>query len=220
MRRYGRRRANENSDGNPYGTANLDSSLTSLQAYDVSLFLHLPRTPNNLAAGNFMLNISLLSPAKGASTAETLQPTDSPASMRVLAQSRRPAILTYASPIIDAASTLTGLPWYVLGWKRESEVLEVGMLEGVEFPKGWTNVPRSVYVAVEADEKMQFYEVGVKIIARFGGIRYVSSSRSFRPNGLFDKILIALTAGNKGGSCIIIGFYHMYFSQACFGQAL
>lgn len=88
-----------------------------------------------------------------------------------LAHSRRPAILTYASLITDTACTLTGLPWYMLGWKTESEVLEVNMFEGVEFPRGSANVPQELKLLVEADEKMQFYEVGVRIVARFGGLR-------------------------------------------------
>ncbi|KAL8778541.1 MAG: hypothetical protein Q9213_007370 [Squamulea squamosa] len=159
-------------EGHPYGFTTLDSSLTALQAYDVSLFLHLPRTPSNQAAGNFMLDLSLLSPAKASSTAtEKLLPGS--ALKQRLAHSRRPAILTYASPIIDTASTLTGLPWYVLGWKTESEVVEVSMFEGVQFQKGWSNVPQGVKLVVEADERMQFYEVGVRIFAKFGGLRWI-----------------------------------------------
>ncbi|CAO1601732.1 hypothetical protein XANCAGTX0491_005374 [Xanthoria calcicola] len=158
-------------DGHPNGVATLDSSLAALQAYQVSLLLHLPRTPNNQAAGNFMLDLSLLAPAKVPSTAEKLLPES--ARKQRLAHSRRPAILTYASPLIDTASTLTGLPWYVLGWKTESEVVEVSMFEGVEFPKGWTNVPQEVKLVVEANEKMQFYEVGIRIFAKFGGLRWI-----------------------------------------------
>ncbi|KAI4221360.1 MAG: hypothetical protein L6R36_006966 [Xanthoria steineri] len=158
-------------DGHPNGVATLGSSLAALQAYQVSLLLHLPRTPNNQAAGNFMLDLSLLSPAKVPSTAEKLLPES--ARKQRLAHSRRPAILTYASPLIDTASTLTGLPWYVLGWKTESEVVEVSMFEGVEFPKGWTNVPQEVKLVVEATEKMQFYEVGIRIFAKFGGLRWI-----------------------------------------------
>ncbi|KAL8675826.1 MAG: hypothetical protein Q9186_007571 [Xanthomendoza sp. 1 TL-2023] len=159
-------------DGHPYGTATLDSSLTSLQPYDVSLLLHLPRTPSNQAAGNFMLDLSLQSPLP-----RTLSSTDKllpeVALTRRLAHSRRPAILTYSSPIIDTASTLTGLPFYVLGWKTESEVVEVNMFEGVEFAKGWATVPQEVKLVVEADEKMQFYEVGIRIFAKFGGLRWI-----------------------------------------------
>ena len=59
----------------------------------------------------------------------------------------------------------------MIGWKKESEVLEVSMFEGVEFARGWRNIPGFVKVVVEAEEKMQFYEVGVKIVARFGGLR-------------------------------------------------
>ena len=60
-----------------------------------------------------------------------------------------------------------------MGWKSESEVLSVSMLEGVEFAKGWAHVPQSLRVVVEADEKMQFYEVVVRIIAKLGGLRWV-----------------------------------------------
>ncbi|KAL6718943.1 CCR4-NOT core subunit cdc39 [Lecanora helva] len=158
-------------DGMPYGTSALSSALTSLQPYDISLFLHLPRTPNNLRAGNFMLDLLLLAPEDTPSSiASTIYGNTSTS---ILAQSRRPAILTYVSPIVDTANTLSGLPWHVLGWKKESEVLEISMFEGVEFAKGWANVPQSVKVVVEADEKMQFYEVGVRMIARFGGLRWI-----------------------------------------------
>src|SRR5947207_6244421 len=45
-----------------HATATLDSSaLSSQQPYDISLEIHLPRTPTNLAAGNFMLDLSLFS---------------------------------------------------------------------------------------------------------------------------------------------------------------
>ncbi|KAL8926299.1 MAG: hypothetical protein Q9208_003021 [Pyrenodesmia sp. 3 TL-2023] len=160
-------------NGHPYGIAQLDSSLTSLQAYDVSLFLHLPRTPNNLAAGNFMLDLSLLAaPSKTPPPSVPIPGTDS-LRQEKLGHSRRPAILTYASLITDTASTLSGLPWYMLGWKSESEVLEVKMFEGVEFSRGGANVPKELKLVVEADERMQFYEVGIRILARFGGIRWI-----------------------------------------------
>ena len=132
-----------------------------------------------------MIDLSFLSPNVPTTSPADLMPstfTNSNSSASVLTSSRRPAILTYASPIIDTASTLSGLPWYVMGWKKESEVLEVSMFEGVKFSKGWRNVPDRVIVVVEADEKMQFYDVVVKIVARFGGLRYelpiLSSSRS------------------------------------------
>lgn len=143
-----------------------------MQAYDITLFLHLPRTPNNIEVGNFMLDLSLLSPPE-ASASDTRLSTLMPLNnyTQVLARSKRPAILTYASPIIDTANTLSGLPWYLIGWKTESEVLEVSMFEGVEFVKGWRNVPQELKVVVEADKKMQFYEMGVKIVARFRGLR-------------------------------------------------
>ena len=79
--------------------------------------------------------------------------------------------MTYASPLVDQAHKLSNLPLYVVGWKKESEALEVSMFEGVQFAKGWRNIPDEVRIVVEADEKMQFYDVMVKITARFQGLR-------------------------------------------------
>lgn len=120
-----------------------------------------------------MLDLSFLAPSPTSSSDIITSALAGNVSASTLAHSRRPAILTYASPIVDTANTLSGLPWHVLGWKKESETLEVSMFEGVEFAKGWTNVPQSVKVLVEADEKMQFYEVEIRLVARFGGLRWV-----------------------------------------------
>ena len=99
----------------------------------------------------------------------------------VIARSRRPAILTYASPMVDAAKTLSGLLWYMLGWKKESERLVVSVFEGVEFGKGRKNIPQGARVVVEADEKMQFYELRINVVAKLGGLRYVLGPRSYLP---------------------------------------
>lgn len=160
-------------DGNPYGFTSLSSALTSYQPYDISLLLHLPRTPNNIAVGNFMLDLSLLVPDAKTSTSEKLAPSFLPkdVSTSVIVQSRRPAILTYTSLVVNLANTMSSMPWYLMGWKKESEVLEVRMFEGVEFRKGWKNIPQSAKVIIEADRKMQFYNVEIKFIARFKGLR-------------------------------------------------
>lgn len=119
-----------------------------------------------------MLDLSLLAPHT-ASTSEKFASTHLPkdTSKPMIAQSRRSAILNYASSVVELASTLSGMPWYLMGWKKESEVLEVRMFEGVEFEKGWKNIPQSAKLVVEADKKMQFYNVEIKIVARFKGLR-------------------------------------------------
>lgn len=120
-----------------------------------------------------MIDLSLISPETLGSTTDKhgLSASASNTPVSVIARSRRPAILTYVSPMVDIASTLSGLLWYILGWKKESEALEVSMFEGVEFGKGRKNIPQAVRVVIEADEKMQFYDLRVKIIAKLGGLR-------------------------------------------------
>lgn len=101
--------------------------------------------------------------------------------------------------MIDTANTISALPWYILGWRSETEVLEVSMFEGVVFARGWKNLPQSVKVVIEADEKMQFYETSIKIVAKFSGLRYLPilsiiylelwAKIPFLLNGLFRWIL-------------------------------
>ena len=154
------------SNGNPQGVVALGTDLVSQQSYDITINLHLPRTPSNIAAGNFMLELSLLSPS---STAMLTSDTTSEA----VVYSLRPAILTYASPIVDTASKVSQLPWYLLGWRKEAERIEVSMMEGVRFARGWRNVPGSLKLEIHSQEPMQVYEATVRFVARFSGLRQV-----------------------------------------------
>lgn len=64
------------------------------------------------------------------------------------------------------------MPLYVTGWQREAETLDVMMMEGVEFAKGWRNLPRSLRFEIQSEERMQVYSAKVKFAARFTGLRY------------------------------------------------
>lgn len=154
------------SDGHhPWGSASLGSELVTLQPYDVSVKLDLPRTPSNLAAGNFMLDLSLSSQLPSSSKLGKT-PTGG-----LISQSRRPAIMTYVSPFIDTASKLAFLPFYLAGWNREAEALEVQMMERIEFPRGWRNLPQSLRLEIHSDERMQVYNAQVQFKAALTGLR-------------------------------------------------
>ncbi|PYH78967.1 adipose-regulatory protein [Aspergillus uvarum CBS 121591] len=154
-------------DGHPWGVASLGSDLVSLQMYDVQVELELPRTPSNVAAGNFMLDLALYSPPSASAE------TGSNTSTTLLSQSRRSAILTYASPLVDTANKLVLMPFYVLGWNREAEKLRVGMLEKVQFPRGQRKVPSSLRLEIHSAEKMQVYRARVMFKATFTGLRWI-----------------------------------------------
>ena len=153
------------SDGHPWGSASLGSELVTLQPYDVTVKLDLPRTPSNLAAGNFMLDLSLSTQLPSSSTRSTTP------SEGLISQSRRPAILTYVSPLMDTASKLAFLPFYLTGWNREAETLEVRMMERIEFPRGWRNLPQSLRLDIQSDERMQVYHAQVQFKAALTGLR-------------------------------------------------
>ena len=96
-----------------------------------------------------------------------------------MVHSRRPSILTYASPLVDRASRISYLPLYLTGWHRESETLDVQMMEEIEFSGGWRSLPSSLRLEMHSDERMQVYSVVVGFKARFTGLRYYLMRLSF-----------------------------------------
>ncbi|KAL2854378.1 putative adipose-regulatory protein-domain-containing protein [Aspergillus pseudoustus] len=145
----------------------MDSSLVSFQPYDVHVELELPRTPSNLAAGNFMLDLSLLSqPSTSARTGENASP-------QIISRSRRPAILSYASPLIDISKKVAFMPLYILGLQREAERLVVRMMERVEFTRGALNIPGSVRLELHSQVEMQVYAAKVTFKANLTGLRWI-----------------------------------------------
>jgi len=158
----------------PHATASLESSaLSSQQPYDINLELHLPRTPNNLAAGNFMLDLSLLSRPSSMTSTPALSAV-LPNSSSILAHSRRPAILPYQSPLLSITQNIIALPWHTLGLKDlDADILSVPMFERMSFPRGWRNVPGAVKLELQSDHTLQVYSAKVVFKARFEGLRYI-----------------------------------------------
>ncbi|OJJ61067.1 hypothetical protein ASPSYDRAFT_42921 [Aspergillus sydowii CBS 593.65] len=154
-------------DGHPWGTAALDSGLVSSLPYDVHVELELPRTPSNLGTGNFMLDLTLFS--HSSTSAQTGENITAPP----ISRSRRPAILTYTSPLIDIFSKISFMPLYVLGWKQEAERLVVRMMEGVEFSRGAHNIPETLRLELNSKEEMQVYSAKVTFRTRFTGLRWI-----------------------------------------------
>lgn len=87
--------------------------------------------------------------------------------------SRRPAILEYASPFIHRVKTAATLPWHIFGFKSETEALDIMMMEDVQFSRGWNNMPKTVQLQLQADEKMQVYKAIVRFHAKFTGLRWI-----------------------------------------------
>ncbi|BDD56854.1 hypothetical protein MPDQ_008212 [Monascus purpureus] len=188
-------------DGHPWGTALIGSELVSLQPYDVSVRLQLPRTPSNFAAGNFMLDLALLSHPLDISTGKGVNVSTVP-----MVRSRRPAILTYASPLVDTANRLSYLPLYVVGWHREEEILDVQMMEQVEFARGWSNLPGSLHLRVESDERMQIYSAKVEFKARFTGLRWVMYNWRLSSFAIFSTLFWSISVLSTGAAWAFLAF--------------
>lgn len=157
----------------PWGVTTLVPDIVGLQGYDVTLHMRLPRTSRNTNMGNFMVDVALFAPGdKGTAAALSADISRIPETA-ILAHSRRPATLTYYSPIVDLFRKATELHWYILGWRHEVEALEIGLFEGVSFAKGWRNVPATLRVEMQSSERMQIYDTKVVFRAQFRGLRWI-----------------------------------------------
>ncbi|OJD40448.1 hec ndc80p family protein [Diplodia corticola] len=191
-KRDGRRRSEGDVAAyHPWGTAaGIRQWLVADQRYDVRVELDMPRTRANREAGNFMVELALLGPAGATATATAgsgivgaygeggggAGAGDGVGKKKedvVLAVSRRPAILTWYSDVVENVNKAVEMPWYLLGWRREAERLVVGMMEGVRFERGWGNVPEALRVELRAVERLQVYAVRVMFEAKLQGLRYL-----------------------------------------------
>ncbi|KIX02980.1 uncharacterized protein Z518_06530 [Rhinocladiella mackenziei CBS 650.93] len=161
----------------PHATTALDTSaLVSQQAYDVELILDMPRTPKNVDAGNFMLDLSLLGP--GVHAKNIPDPVSAwlanITSENLLYHSRRPATLPYASPILSVSHMLLNLPWHLLNFRDlDSSHLVVPMFEKLSFPRGSRNVPTHARLEIQSSTILQVYDAKLAFRAKFQGLRYL-----------------------------------------------
>jgi len=75
--------------------------------------------------------------------------------------------------VVEYLWTLTQLHWYLLGWRREAEVIRVPLFESVEFSRGWRNLPSTMRVQVQSSSRMQIYSAKAVFRARFRGLRWI-----------------------------------------------
>jgi seipin len=116
-----------------------------------------------------MLDLQLLPPQVPGSSSSS-------AKGEVLVQETRPAILTYHSRAMDHVYKAAALPLYALGLREEAEVLDVKLMDGVEFARGWRNIPATAKVELQSEKKLQVYRAKIIFTARLKGLRYVYPS--------------------------------------------
>ncbi|GAM87968.1 hypothetical protein ANO11243_059970 [Dothideomycetidae sp. 11243] len=171
----------------PWGVAAIAPELIGQQAYDVVAELHMPRTPSNLEAGNFMIDARLLSSPVANKDKDALPnfinnydpttslsdpPTQSTETM--LAHARRPAILPYRSPLLTLYETILSLPRATFGLATESSTVRIPLFTRVSFPRGRQRVPTAVHVQLQTPSGIQLrvYSAEIHFRARFTGLRY------------------------------------------------
>lgn len=166
------------------------NALISEQPYDVSVTLHMPRTPSNLAAGNFMLDMMLHKGTYTQNNADAVldhkRQETSPASN--LHRSSRPAMLPYSSRLTQLAHTLSHLPFHLFSLHDlDSTTLRIPMFEDLEFKRGKQNIPTYIELELRSQPPaafiqspsnpsprlpLQVYNARVSFEVRFHGLRY------------------------------------------------
>lgn len=144
--------------------------LAAATEYAVAVELVLPRSPANLAAGSFVVELRLVDTGAGTTGTGT-----------VLVEAARLAALTYWSPVTRAVRTWLRMPAYAIGWAREVETLRVPLLERVAFGRAGrsargSTLPNALQLAVKSSAgagPLQLYSARVDFSARLTGLRWV-----------------------------------------------
>ncbi|RKF64282.1 Seipin-like protein [Erysiphe neolycopersici] len=165
----------------PYGIIQLGSELVSRQAYDIFISLNLPRSPQNLARGNFMTTLALLSPLHKFNVShfqkfgisDMISPMSIIRAEDVIFAFRRPAIMTYASLLVSLTSRILTLPLYTLSFLSEAENLMISIGEDVSFTRGWKNIPSLALLEIQAGQEIQIYDAAIIFKAKFSGLRWL-----------------------------------------------
>ncbi|KAF2473306.1 uncharacterized protein BDR25DRAFT_257657 [Lindgomyces ingoldianus] len=129
----------------------------------------------------------------------------------LLARSRRPAILTYRSPLTEFTYRAIRLPFYILNFKHEAETIRVRIMEGVEFGKGWQNVPSTLRLELRSTIPLEVYKVSVKFVARLEGLRWVMYEYRFPSFVVFTVLFWGVEM------CVVLvtwGFFSLVLSGA------
>lgn len=172
----------------------------------------MPRDPVNLAAGNFMLDLTLHGDVDGleASVLKTLNMEDQ-VSSSALHRSRRPALMPYASPMSDLISKVAHLPLHLLSFHdSDSETLVVPMFEEVEFARGRDNIPTSAVLEIQSQRlpqpllplgqkdalpipQLHVYSAKLIIQARFHGLRYLIYNHRILAFAIFTALFYTVS---------------------------
>ena len=185
------------------------NALIAQQPYDVSIVLHMPRDPVNLAAGNFMLDLTLRgkSDKVAASLLETLHMEDQVPGT-ALHRSRRPAILPYASITTDLVSKFVRLPLQLLSLHDyDSVTMTIPMFEGVEFARGKDNVPAVAEIEIQSQRppmlatskdyvsapQLHIYSAKLVFKVRFHGLRYIIYNHRFLAFAAFTTLFYTVS---------------------------
>ncbi len=168
--------------------------LVDRQKYDVSVEMVVPRSRSNLQAGNWMIDLSMRGPSSSTSTGikgmlgwDDDMPHDSDSTATttrasILANSRRPAILTYRSWPTEHLYRLLRLPLYLTGFGTESETLRISMFESAYFV---SVVPSSLRLELRSRTPLEIYRVKIHITARLEGLRWLMYNHRLLSAALF-----------------------------------
>lgn len=147
----------------PHAIMSLSPDVIAGQPYDVSVQLRLPSSPANIAHANFMLDLRIYDATSSSSSSSSKKQTQP---LTPLLHARRPAIVTYASPLLHTLRTLFAAPLLLPGLWRQEETLVVQLAAGARF----TAAPATARLQI--DHGIAVYDAVVRFDARFEGLRW------------------------------------------------
>lgn len=142
----------------------LPAELFPDQAYDITIRLRLPTSPENINRGNFMCQITIHNVAFPPSPSGIKNNSNT-----VLLRVQRPGIMTYSSPLLATLKTLMFSPLLVTGMMRQEESVRIILAENAMMGGN----PRSALVEILSSPPLAVYDASLEFSARLAGLRWL-----------------------------------------------
>ncbi|KAL5606286.1 hypothetical protein BROUX41_002701 [Berkeleyomyces rouxiae] len=133
--------------------------------------------------GNFMIEVLMISSAASQDDAHLMIHATSPSLSALtlakalpqdslLFKSRRPALVPHRDPLAALVRRVMFLPWYAMSGSRSCMTVETTLAERIQFANR-AQLPKVIFVDVQAGQTIQTYSASIKFVARMHGLRYL-----------------------------------------------
>lgn len=116
-------------------------------------------------------------------------------------------MLKYDNQFVRLAKLLMMAPLHISGLVQDTECLNVPVMDGIVFDKGWRNQPESVRVEIRSAMGLQVQSVSIEFAAVFRGLRWLMYNYWFISFAVFTTAFWSVAMGSSVTVWLLVSTY-------------